>query len=181
MLAGVLAEARHLHPEDLGSLLRRWGAPAGVRDPVIYIADRDQAQLTALEEHTGAAEPVEGSLAGRCYQRGEPILVDNNQGHAWFPLTNGTSRVGVMRARLDPTDPSAMGRSADLASLAAYLLVAKAPLSDRLTRLVLSTQFGPTAMARFGPTCGRVTVMLVRDGAADERGRSIRGAGSRSG
>lgn len=137
MLAGVLADARHLHPEDLGALLRQRGAPAGVMDPVVYIADRDQIQLTALDDRSAAAEPIEGSLAGRCYQRSEPILVDNDQdGHAWFPLTDGTSRVGVMRVRLDPSDTSAIGRSADLASLAAYLLVAKAPLSDRLTRLL---------------------------------------------
>ena len=137
MLARVLVEARHLHPEDLGALLRRWGAPAGIEEPVIYIADRDQIQLTPLDETTGSAEPVDGSLAGRSYQRGEPIWVEHDQeGHAWFPLTDGTSRVGVMRARLDPSDPSAMARGVDLASLVAYLLVAKAPLSDRLARLL---------------------------------------------
>lgn len=136
MLAGVLTEAAHLHPEDLGALLRRWGTPAGVVDPVLYIADRDQNQLTALDDREATSEPVEGSLAGRCYQRRAPILLDNDEeGYAWFPLTDGTSRVGVMRVRVDTTDTSAMKRSADLAALAAYLLVAKAPLSDRLTRL----------------------------------------------
>jgi serine/threonine protein phosphatase PrpC len=137
MLAGVLAEARHIHPEDLGTLLRRWGASAGVEDSLVYIADRDQIQLTALDDPTAAAEPVEGTLAGRCYQRCEPIGIDHDgDGHAWFPLTDGTSRVGVMRARLDPSDPTAMARGVELASLAAYLLVVKAPLSDQVTRLL---------------------------------------------
>jgi hypothetical protein len=137
MLAGVLAGARHIHPEDLGALLRRCGAPAGVADPVVFVADRDQAQLTALDDPTAAVEAVEGSLAGRCYQRGEPIGVDaEGDGHAWFPLSDGTSRVGVMRARLDPADPSAMRRGVDLAALVAYLLVVKAPVSDQMTRLL---------------------------------------------
>jgi serine/threonine protein phosphatase PrpC len=137
MLARVLAEARNLHPEHLGALLRRWGAEGGVMDVEVYVADRDQVQLTPLDEGSAAAEVIDGSLAGRCYQRGEPILVDNErEGHAWYPLTDGMSRIGVIRVRLDPSDPSAVGRSADLASLAAYLLMAKAPLSDRLTRLM---------------------------------------------
>ena len=54
---GLLAEARNRHPEDLGALLRRWGGPAGVEDPVVCIADRDQAQLTALDDPVTAAEP----------------------------------------------------------------------------------------------------------------------------
>lgn len=137
ILGGVLAEARHLHPDDLGALLRRWGARAGLEDTVVYVADRDQAQLTAVADPAAAPEPVEGSVAGRCYQRGEPVEVaTDEERHAWFPLTDGSTRVGVMRARLDPFDRSALARATDLASLAAYLIVAKTPLSDQLTGLL---------------------------------------------
>lgn len=133
MLAGLLDEAHQMHPDDLGAALRRWGQMAGIVDVVAYIVDRDQRQLTPLRGSGAEVEPVEGSMAGRCYQRGETTTAET--GRVWFPLLDGTARLGVMVAHLDPSDPNAESRAAALASLAAYLVVAKAGAGDSISRL----------------------------------------------
>ena len=133
MLVGLLDEAHQMHPDDLGAALRRWGRRAGVQGVVAYIVDRDQRQLTPLKGSGVDVERVDGSMAGRCYQRGETTVGES--GTVWFPMLDGTARLGVMAARLDASDPDSESRAAALASLAAYLVVAKAAAGDSISRL----------------------------------------------
>lgn len=137
MLAGLLGEAHQMHPDDLGSSLGRWAETAGLTEVVAYVVDRDQRRLTPLGRSDVPVELVDGSLAGRCYQRSEQVIFDADDArHAWFPLLDGTARMGVMHARLGGADPGVdVGRGAALASLAAYLIVAKTSVGDGIARL----------------------------------------------
>ena len=160
-LADLLEKAHRMHPDDLGDEVRAAGRAMGVEDVVVYIVDRDQRQLTPLADSglvgDGAGgpgegpEPVDGSMAGRCYQRGEQITVEvaPDGSHTYYPLLDGTARLGVMRARVDPADGPALAWGAHLASLASYLVVAKTTVGDRLARAFNVKQLSLAAEMRW--------------------------------
>jgi Stage II sporulation protein E (SpoIIE) len=133
MLAALLDGAHRMDPDDLAASLRRQGQLAALEGVVVYVVDRDQRQLTPLPGSDAKPEPVDGSVAGRCFQRSQRFTGnDEGSGRSWFPLLDGTARLGVMSMRLDTSDVTAVARGAALASLAAYLIIAKAAVGDRI-------------------------------------------------
>jgi phosphoserine phosphatase RsbU/P len=56
----------------------------------------------------------------------------------WFPVLDGTARLGVMSARLSTVDGLALGRGRQLAGALAYLLTTKAAYGDRIVRASLT-------------------------------------------
>src|SRR3954468_9416849 len=103
MLGSLLDDMHEMHPDDLLDVVRRKGALAHLGDIEIWAADKDQRELRAL--HDANAEPlmIDGSIAGRAYQRSDVVVSDaaDDSGRvAWFPILDGTARMGVMRAHL---------------------------------------------------------------------------------
>ena len=134
MLSSLLAAARTMHPGDLAAAVAEQGAAAGIGDVVVYLADRDQRVLTPIGAGDVAVERVDGSLAGRCYQRAEPVLAEAPGAHAWLPVLAGAARMGVMRASLE--GPGALDRAQQLATLTAYLVRTKMAVGDELSRAI---------------------------------------------
>src|SRR5262249_864651 len=96
----------------------------------------EQHVLRELSAQSGVGDrlPVEGSVAGLAYQRGQ-VQVERGDGHAlWVPLVDSTERLGVLRIATD--DPRAAGAGDDphgqFPNLLGHLITAKRPYSDRL-------------------------------------------------
>jgi serine phosphatase RsbU (regulator of sigma subunit) len=138
LLGSLLEEARHLHPEQLLPTLRARAEAVGLRDLVIYLVDRDQRVLTPLGNASMPVEQVDGSMAGRCYQRTELLLAEEEttSRHAWLPLLDGNARWGVMRVSLDEADSLSVARAERLAALAGYVISAKAVVSDEIVGVI---------------------------------------------
>lgn len=140
MLADLL-EASHLATmEQLPALVGRYGAAAGLRDPMILVPDLRQELLIALTStgQGGEVLSVDAGLAGRSYRHVELIASDRGRAghHFWIPLLDGTERVGVLGAAAAANDVVTVERLRALASLLAVLIVSKRPHSDSYARLV---------------------------------------------
>jgi hypothetical protein len=137
MLGSLIDEAHTLHPDDLVALVRRKGAMVGLRDVDVYLVDKEQRLLRPLGGDDDAGElTIDGSLAGRAYQRSD-VVVGEAHGvsrRAWFPILDGTSRVGVMGAHVDASEGAALDGGRQLAGLLAFLIVAKSAHGDNIVR-----------------------------------------------
>jgi hypothetical protein len=120
---------------------------AGFRDVLVYVVDIEQRTLRLLtgrdEDPAAAAEPreirVEGTLAGRAFQTAEPVrgqFEDDGAEVWWAPMLDGTERIGVLRATVDPGTEDALRTLSRLAGLVALLIVSKRPHSDAYSRLI---------------------------------------------
>lgn len=147
MLASLLDSCRELRPGELLPRVQEAGAGVGLSDVTVLLADRDQRVLAPLDGATAGTEVIDGSLAGRCYQRCEAVVTEAGEGsappgasgpggHGWFPLSDGVSRIGVLGARLDAEDPDALAHATRLATLTGYLVASEARLGDTVARAV---------------------------------------------
>lgn len=132
-LGSLVDEAHTMHPDDVVGVLRRKAATIGLNDVAIYLVDKEQRALRPLVTD-GPVLSVDGSLAGRAYQRSETLVAEHGDRvrQVWFPILDGTARLGVMGARVENPDGVVLVRGRQLAGLVAYLLVAKAAYGDSI-------------------------------------------------
>ncbi|MCU1675166.1 MAG: protein serine/threonine phosphatase [Frankiales bacterium] len=107
-----LLEGSHLiAPDALPGLVARSAALLGAKHVHLYLADYEQRILSPLPAVAGELErdpvTVEGSLAGRAFQRVE--CVESDAGNAlrrlWVPLLDGVERLGVAEFIVPGTAP----------------------------------------------------------------------------
>jgi serine phosphatase RsbU (regulator of sigma subunit) len=135
MLGSFIDDAHRLHPDDLPAFVRRKGALADLQEATVYVADKEQRELRELGGDT--VHTVDGSLAGRAYQRSDVIVSDHDDGNGrvvWAPVLDGTARMGVLCVRVAEVDGISLGRTRQLAGAAASLLVSKSSYGDGLVR-----------------------------------------------
>jgi hypothetical protein len=135
MLGSFIDDAHRLHPDDVAAFVRRKGAIADLHDATVYVVDKEQRELRQLGGD--AVHTVDGSLAGRAYQRSEVVVSDVDDGDGrtvWAPILDGVARMGVLCARLGNVDGVALGRARQLAGAVSSLLVAKSFYGDGLVR-----------------------------------------------
>ena len=135
MLGSFIDDAHRLHPDDVPGFVARKGALAGLRDATVYVVDKEQRALRQLGGDL--VHRVDGSLAGRAYQRSEVVVSDVDDGDGrvvWAPVLDGTARMGVLCTRVAEVDAVALGRARQLAGAVASLLVSKSAYGDGLAR-----------------------------------------------
>ena len=98
-LRSLLHACHLLAPDELAATVAAEAARLGVRETVLYLADYEQATLLPVP---GAGVPerpelsIEGTLAGRAFQRVEVLDSAGEHGHRlWMPLLDGVERLGV--------------------------------------------------------------------------------------
>ena len=131
---------RHSHlaaPEDLPAIAGRAAHHLGATDAVIHLVDYEQLLLTpVLPSGLPGVEPlpVEGSVAGRVFQRIEQLETTGGDGrHLWVPLLDGVERLGVLQLDLPPDLVLTSGLSAaysQFAHLVAELVVSNSQYTD---------------------------------------------------
>lgn len=103
----VLHHTRLAAPDDLPAVTARAAHHLGALDAVIHLVDYEQLLLApVLPPGMPAREPlpVDGSVAGRVFQRVEQLETTSADGrHLWLPLLDGVERLGVLQLVL-PAD-----------------------------------------------------------------------------
>jgi serine phosphatase RsbU (regulator of sigma subunit) len=139
-LRSLLHAVHLLAPDELAGTVAAAATGLGVREAVLYLADYEQTMLLPVP---GSDVPerqelsIEGTLAGRAFQRVEVVDMAVEHGHRlWMPLLDGVERLGVAELLL-PEEPTGDQRDALLAfvTLTAELLVVRDAYSDVFSRL----------------------------------------------
>jgi serine phosphatase RsbU (regulator of sigma subunit) len=139
-ITGALAD---VSSAAIGSLAPVAAGLLGAEECQILIADYSLRSLRSLEVDgsRGDSFEVEGTMAGRCFASGEVVVQGDGPTMMWFPLSDGTERIGVIESRFGGArEPSAyMSDVVDLVVLAIVSrrrytdVVAYARRSERLT------------------------------------------------
>lgn len=134
-----LLEGSHLMaPGELPALAAEAAAHLGAIETALYLIDYEQSTLTPLT-YRGCPprEPVsvDGSLAGRAFQRVEPQDLPTPEGgrRVWVPVLDGVERLGVLELVLpgtDALDEDALTHLAQFAHLVAELLLSNSQYTD---------------------------------------------------
>lgn len=131
VLADVLETYHSTPPEELGVLVTRVAELAGAADCALFLQDYAQEVLLPLEPGDEHPLPIDASVAGEAFiadeDREEP---QGDRVRLWVPMLDGTDRMGVLRATVDPSDAAARWFCRRLAALAALFLVSKGENSD---------------------------------------------------
>ena len=125
-------------PDDLPDVVLRAAAHLGAADAVLYLVDYEQQALCPFNGRDSKprdTQSVDGSVAGRAFQRVEPVDVaasDDERG-VWFPLLDGVERLGVLEivmpgAQALPEDEIA--RLGQFAHLIAELILSNGQYTD---------------------------------------------------
>lgn len=131
VLGSLLEESHQLRPDELPGAVRRHAARLGLMDATLYLADVRQLALTPFPANESEALAIDTTEAGRCYRESTMVISDDDR-VAWFPLLDGTDRVGVMGARCGGTDSGQLTRGMHLAALVAELVLAKSGYGDHI-------------------------------------------------
>lgn len=151
VLALVIDRSHLATGDQLSEMLDEAVAPIGLRAEVL-VSDLGQQVLVAVRPGLEDRLEVEGTLAGRAFQRGEVVDgVDTADDHRdtgadggggarvlWLPMLDGTERVGVLRLVLGDgvvVDELFRARCLSLAGLMGHIVMTKIVYSDRLRRL----------------------------------------------
>jgi serine phosphatase RsbU (regulator of sigma subunit) len=135
MLGSLLDRAHEMPPHMIAPLIAQEIAMIGGRDVEVLLQDYDQMTLVPLPGErllVGAAQPIDGTLAGRAFQSDRTVEEPQDGGVRLFvPLLDGTDRVGVMAFTLDVVDDHDRRLTRRLAGLVADMLVTKSMYTDR--------------------------------------------------
>jgi serine phosphatase RsbU (regulator of sigma subunit) len=152
VLGELVRRTRGTSPRQLAPLVAECAARAGMADAVIYLADYGQRRLMPLPYPGMPVRlplSVDGTLGGRAYRTGAPLVGDGVGGEGgsaggegggeggaggrrlWLPLSEGSERLGVLEAgvaaeRVEEVGPGAQ----DFADLVAALLVTRWAYGD---------------------------------------------------
>jgi hypothetical protein len=194
-MAGLLHASHLAAPHEMPQLIVDHAAPLGVRDPLVYLVDLQQLLLVPFVGSRGPAPeqqldrlPVDSTLAGRAFQLSQVQVqagaaVDGVR--VWFPLLDGTARLGVLAvtvddaADLDRDDGMLAVRLTRYATLVAELMVSKTLYADAIVRTQRRTQMGVAAEIQWAVlppltfACQQVVVAAALEPAYEVAGDSV--------
>ena len=99
-------------------------------DPVVYLADFSGRMLVPLAAGLGAEE-VAGTVPGRVFSTGQPVTSGGEgQVRVWVPVTEGSTRTGVLAVTVTRDDPDVVDRVGVLGVFAGLATAALMRVSD---------------------------------------------------
>lgn len=122
-------------PSDVLGLLDAAARPLGAFDLAVYLVDFQGVALQPLGIVRGAEpldeEPVAGSMAGRSFRSGEPVLAERPEGtRIWVPLVERGERTGVVALTLRDVDDHALEECMRLGRVAGLLIRSLGRVTD---------------------------------------------------
>ena len=131
VLGNLLDNSHFLRADEIPQVARDAARQLGADDAIVYVIDRDQRLLVALDDPTSTLD-VDGTIPGRAYRTREVL---QSQAGLWVPLLDGADRVGVLHAATEsPVDEVLRFRMRWLASIIALLTVTKQHFGDTIER-----------------------------------------------
>ncbi|MFJ4877243.1 PP2C family protein-serine/threonine phosphatase [Streptomyces sp. NPDC088745] len=132
-LTDFLADPAHL-PLDLATSVRRCARALGLSDVVVFLADIQQRQLTALNL-AAPTQDIDSSVAGASYRTQTPREEPRRDGVTlWQPLIDGVERLGVLSVHAPAADGPTRQRACALAALCAMMITSKRAYKDTFVR-----------------------------------------------
>ncbi|MFI5801477.1 PP2C family protein-serine/threonine phosphatase [Streptomyces sp. NPDC051561] len=132
-LVEFLADPAHL-PMDLATSVHQCAQALGLPDVLVFLADIQQRQLTALNLAAPTQE-IDSSVAGASYRTQIPQLEPQRQGITlWQPLVDGVERLGVLSVHVTTADEPTRQRASALAALCAMMITSKRAYKDTFVR-----------------------------------------------
>jgi serine phosphatase RsbU (regulator of sigma subunit) len=129
LLAAGMDRLIDVAPSELPATLSAIGAEFSIAEISLYLADLQQTLLVPWGSPEGAAEHMEGSGAGRAFQRGEPVQAAS--GVWWLPVSDSGDRIGVIRlAAPDRNEFDVVAEGRELADLLGLLITSRRLRSD---------------------------------------------------
>ena len=137
-LHDLLFGAHLASPDDLSGLAQRAAAHLGAREAVLHLVDYEQQVLTPVVSSADKprdVQSVEGTVAGRAFQRVEPhdVAAAADERRIWLPLLDGVERLGVLEVLVPGTEPlseAAIDELGQFAHLLAELLLSNFQYTD---------------------------------------------------
>lgn len=138
-LLGVFLDRAHeLPPHLVAPHVADTVARLGARDPQILLQDYGQQQLVPLPGEglaAGDPQPVDSSVAGRCFLDSSPVeVVLPNGVRVHLPLLHGGDPAGVLSVTLDRIDDDDRRILRRIAGLVADMMVTKNGYTDLFSR-----------------------------------------------
>ena len=135
-LAHLLRDAQTNAPEDVVATLVSGAAALGGRGLVLYLIDYEQQVLQPSPAQHGDDQIPEanviGTMAGRCFATQTLLEATTEEGtQVWVPVTDRAERLGVLSMTVDQLDPEGCVFAEELGLLAALLVTAASPYTDR--------------------------------------------------
>lgn len=170
-LSRLLRDAQTSSPEDVVATLVRGARTLSGRDLVLYLIDYEQQVLQPTPDRLGHGEHVApatvlGTMAGRCFAT-QALLeapLDDGCVQVWVPVTERAERLGVLALRVDRLDEEGREFAEELGMLAALLVLASSPYTDRYvlqrrrTDLNLAAEMQWSLLPPLTFACGGTTV-----------------------
>jgi hypothetical protein len=194
-MSGLLHASHLAAPHEMPQVIADHAAPLGVRDPLVYLVDLQQLVLVPFVGSRGPAPeqhldrlPVDSTLAGRAFQLSQVQVQSGgtvNGVRVWFPLLDGTARLGVLALTVD--DPADLERDDGMltvrlmryAALVAEMLVSKSLYGDAIVRTRRRTEMGVAAEIQWAVlppltfACEQVVVAAALEPAYEVAGDSV--------
>lgn len=133
----LLAGTHLAAPDELPGLVLRASLQLGATDAVLYLVDYEQQTLSPMlgsDVKPREAQSVDGSVAGRAFQRVEPVdVAAGAERRVWVPLLDGVERLGVLEVVLpadQPVPEQDLERIAEFAHLVAELVLSNCQYTD---------------------------------------------------
>jgi serine phosphatase RsbU (regulator of sigma subunit) len=139
-VAWLLSQSHLIRPDDVAETLARAARPLGVSEAQVYLADLQQRHLASPRVGAPAPEPllIDATLAGRAYRtvtvQHAPAGDSLDAYQVWFPLVDGTERLGVLGLTVSDVSEAMLARYRALASLAGMMIMANSGYSDTYAR-----------------------------------------------
>ena len=97
-LVVLLAGTTDLPANEIIHMVSVAGRVLGAESARMLIADYGLTSLQAvgLDGPTGLRQPIEGTMPGRCFARGDIVISTDEPGTVWIPLSEGSERLGVL-------------------------------------------------------------------------------------
>ena len=133
----LVLQARTVAAFDMSRLVNRCARHLGARRVDLFLVDYSQRYLRSIDPESDHAEIViDGTIAGLAFTSGDPAEAHHaGETGVWWPLIDGTARLGVAQVLLDPTEPALPGESAEaFIALVSEIIVAKDQYSDWFRR-----------------------------------------------
>jgi phosphoserine phosphatase RsbU/P len=137
----TLLERVHLAtPGEVPDVLAAAAAELGCTT-AMYFVDYEQRHLVSVSsagEPAGERLTIEGTLAGRAYKTGTPVIAHGGGASVWVPVFDGVDRLGVLRYTVpdgtDLLDPTVERAYRLLTQLAGHIVAGKMPYGDAIAR-----------------------------------------------
>lgn len=191
VLSSLLDKSHLAAPHELPQIVARHSPALGAREAVIFLADLQQRTLVPF---LGSAGPdaavqidslsVDASLGGRAFQHIEVLSQAASNGiRMWYPLVDGTDRLGVLAVTVDDQGGDRAHRR-DLrlrrvSSLVAELLVTKTAYGDAIVCARRQADMGLAAEMQWSLlppltfACRQLTVAAALEPAYQVAGDSV--------